>query len=257
MEYQRQFDEIQAGFALNTAKLLWQYETMTKRMSPVPTGDDEPRYEGTLAVCILQALLTQCTELLDYMESESITREFFEHDIEIAPHSWGLSQAVVTVDKFPGPLTLRRVLTHVRNAVSHPSFRSPDSLFTPTGFTTTGSAPGEPIVTYRFTDSPWVKDGKRYYKGRLPGATESEVRGKAKQFDREWGSDGYLTVLTAPDSSFDLGRDGDVYWPIFEIELPLLRLRQLAIELANYLAHKTLRDWDGRTIQRFVPSVAA
>lgn len=257
MEYQRQFDEIQAGFALNTAKLLWQYETITKRVGPGPTSDNEPRYDGTLAVCILQALLTQCKELLDFMEDQALTREFFAHDLETEPHPWGLSQGLVIADTLPGPLTLSRVLTHMRNAVSHPSFRSPNSVFTPTGFTTTGAAPGTPIVAYRFTDSYWVKDGKRYYKGGLPGVKENEVRGQARQFDREWGVDGYLTVLRTPDGKFDLERDGDLYWPIFQIELPLLRLRQLTIELANYLAHKTLRDWDGRTILRFVPSVAA
>lgn len=256
MEYQRQFDEIQAGFALNAAKLLWQYEALTKRTSFLP-ADNEDQYEGTLTLCVLQALLSQCTELLSFLEHQELTRDFFDHKIGREPHPWGLREEFVTADSLPAPLTLKRLLTHMRNAVSHPSFGSPNSAAPPTGFTTAGSTPGAPIVAYRFTDSYWVKAGMRHFRGSLPQRIESDVRGRARQFDKEWGVKDYLSVVATTDGSFDLVRNGEIYWPIFQIELPLFELRKLATELANYLAHKTLRDWDGCTIRRFVPLRAA
>ncbi len=256
MEYQRQFDWIQADFARHAAELLCQYEALTTRASPVVTGDHEPRFEGTLTVCVLQALITQCTELLSYLEAQKLTRDFFDHDVGSEPHPWGLSGAFVTEDSFPGPLTLKRLLTHMRNAVSHPTFGSPRSDFVPTGFTTTG-APGAAIDTYRFTDSPWVKNGKRFYRGFLPAEPEKDVRGRAKQFHRECQVKDYLSIIPATGGGFDLARHGEIYWPVFQIELPLFELRKFALELANYLAHKTLSDWDGRTIHRFVPPLAA
>ena len=67
----------------------------------------------------------------------------------------------------------------------------------------------------------------------------------------------YLSVVSVPDGGFDLVRGGEIYWPIFQIDLPLFQLRKLAIELANYLDHKALSNWDGRTITRFVPPLAA
>ncbi len=253
MEYQRQFDGIQAEFARRAGDLLRQYEDLTP---PVGTDEDETRYEGTLTICVLQALLTQCTELLSYLESGNRTREYFNTAVGLEPHPWGLSQGLVVENSLPGSLTLKLLLTHLRNAVSHPSFAGPESVFVPTGFTTTG-APGTSINTYRFTDSPWVKDGKRHFRQSLPGDREKDVRGLAKQFDREWGVQDYLGVIQMPNGRFDLARHGEVYWPLFQIDLPLFELRKLTRELANYLAHKTLSDWDGRTIHRFVPPLAA
>lgn len=83
MEYARQFDGIQAGFALNSGKLLVQYYSHATELPP------NEQYEGTLAVCVLQSLLTQCIELLKYMESEPIQREFFDQVINDGPNLWG------------------------------------------------------------------------------------------------------------------------------------------------------------------------
>jgi hypothetical protein len=259
MEYQRQHDEIQAGFALHAARLLWQYEILTRSPNPSLAAGDGERYEGTLTVCVLQALLTQCTELLDFLSNDIPTKEFFGHDISKEPHPWGVSQALVTRNTFPGSVTLRRLLTHMRNALSHPSFGGAESEIPPTGYPTVGSPAGSPIVTYQFTVSPWVKNGRRRHRGRqvLPCNTEGDAQDLATQFNERRPVDDHLFVIANPDGTFDLGRDGKVYWPIFQIELPLVQLRKLAIELANYLANKTLRDWDGRTIHRFVPELAA
>ena len=66
MEYARQFDGVQAGHALRAGKLLAQYPLLAKGLPP------HEQYDATLAVCILQSLLTKCDELLKYMETEPI-----------------------------------------------------------------------------------------------------------------------------------------------------------------------------------------
>ncbi len=65
MEYFRQPEnQIQAGFALRWGKLLAQYIDLRNALKP------EERYDATLTVCVLQALLTTCSELRKTMENQ-------------------------------------------------------------------------------------------------------------------------------------------------------------------------------------------
>ena len=215
MKHARKFDGIQAGHALNAGKVLRQYCAYAKTLPP------EYRYEGTLTISVLQALLTQCCELLKYMEDDRVQGKFFDQVISDGPYPWGLSTSFVTKDTFPGDLTLARLLEHLRNAVSHPS---PDLefRFQPTGYTTTDD-PSEHITGYRFTDSPWVKSDRREYKGRqLPVSRPKDAQGLVRQFHRAPLVDDYLEVLPQSDGTFEVGRHGAVYWPVFVIELPLV-----------------------------------
>lgn len=84
-------------------------------------------------MCVLQSLLTQCIELLKYMESEPIQREFFDQVINDGPNLWGRNTSIIVENTFPEDVTLKRLLEHLRNAVSHPS---PDTEFRyqPTGY---------------------------------------------------------------------------------------------------------------------------
>lgn len=240
MEYARQFDRIQAGYALNAGKLLVQYLSLAKTM---PATE---QYEGTLTISVLQSLLTQCSELLKYMESEPIQRQFFDQAIDDGANVWGLKPSFVEVDTFPEDLTLRGLLEHVRNAMSHPA---PDRTFKcrPTGYTTT-DAPSKRIMAYRFTDSPWVKADKRDIFGSLPLHKEKEALDRIKSFHRKHAVEGYLEVLAQADGTFEIGREGAVYWPLFEIVLPLPTLIDVAIGLANHLAQHTDALWDRTTI---------
>jgi hypothetical protein len=244
MEYARQFDGIQAGYALNAGKLLVQYCSQAKEL---PSNE---QYEGTLAVCILQSLLTQCVELLKYMESEPIQREYFDQIINEGSSVWGLKTSFIVEDTFPGALTLGRLLEHLRNAVSHPS-PDKDFQYRPTGYTTTVDHSTR-ISAYRFTDSPWVKMGERHYHGSLPIPTEKGAIGRITEFHREYQVEEYLDVLPLPDGTFELARHGTLYWPILEIEIPLPTLIHLAKSLANQLAQHKDDDWDKRSIRELV-----
>jgi hypothetical protein len=244
MEYARKFDGVQAGHALRAGKLLAQYHSLAKGLPP------REQYDATLAVCVLQSLLTKCDELLKYMKTEKTERQFFDQAIEDRRNPWGLNSSLIEQDTFPETLTLARFLEHLRNALSHPAPDEPFE-FKPTGYTTTDNSSGV-ILAFRFRDSPWVKKGKRDYKGPLPLPTENEAKGKLKQFNREHKVDQYLEVVRQPDGAFELTRGGAIYWPVFEVVVPLPTLVELAVALANHLAQHTLEGWDKRTIFELV-----
>lgn len=162
----------------------------------------------------------------------------------------GLNTSIIVENTFPEDVTLKKLLEHLRNAVSHPS---PDTEFRyqPTGYTTTGDRSAR-IAAYRFTDSPWVKAGERHYHGSLPLPTEKGAIGRITEFHREHDVVEYLEVLPQSDGTFELARRGSLYWPVFEIELPLPTLIDLAKCLANHLAQRTDENWDKRSIQALV-----
>lgn len=248
MEYQRQLDSIQADFALRAGGLLVDYDQVKV---------DGKKFEGTLTVCVLQSLLTQCSELIQYLQAHGPTVEFFSRPITDCASDWGLSTGLVREYTFPSPLTLARLLEHMRNAVSHPSFDGSGADHVPTGFTTTDAGAGAPIAAYVFTDSPWVKSGRRWFRKSLPFPKENEVSGLAKQWHRTYGVNDFLATRASPEGGFDLYRGDQIYWPVFQIELSIAALRHLTLELANYLGQKTLPGWDGRTVDRLLLGMAA
>jgi hypothetical protein len=84
-------------------------------------------------VCVLQSLLTNCTELLSGMRKNQ--KPFFKDLLSDAPHEWGLRRSFVEQDTFPIDLPLERVLEHLRNALSHPTAPGSGSYLS-TGYTT-------------------------------------------------------------------------------------------------------------------------
>jgi hypothetical protein len=241
MEYFRQpGNRIQAGFALHAGRLLAQYCSLTATLR------SHEKYEATLAVCVLQSLLTNCTELLSDMRASQKT--FFNATITDVPHRWGLTRSFITCNTFPTDVTLEGVLIHVRNALSHPTV-SDGARFPSTGYTTSRDTSGL-VSAFRFTDSPWVKKGAVYW-----GATskkEAKVRKTIEDFERQYALKGFLEVLHQPDGTFGIARDGEPFLPVFVIELPLPALIDLAKGLANYLAQPTIEQWDGQSIHELV-----
>jgi len=95
MEYFRQPGNlIQAGFALHAGRLLAQYCSLTTTLRP------QAKYDATLVICVLQSLLTNCTELLSDMRAHQ--KSFFGEiitDIRIGGDSRALSLRTI---RFPG-----------------------------------------------------------------------------------------------------------------------------------------------------------
>ncbi len=104
-------NRIQAGFALHTGKLLAQYRDLTRSLLPTE------KYEATLAVCALRALLTNCTELRKAMRRHQ--REFWDLPVpDIGIGHLGIRRSFVATNTFPCALTYFDFVEHLRNALS-------------------------------------------------------------------------------------------------------------------------------------------
>jgi hypothetical protein len=105
MEHARRFDGIQAGHAGNAGKLLQQY------LQFVAGQRETHRCDATLTICVLHSLLTQCAELLKYMQLDSLPD--LQDPLTDVPNSLGLTTSVVLEDTFPEPLTGAGLLVHL------------------------------------------------------------------------------------------------------------------------------------------------
>ncbi len=241
MEYFREpGNRIQAGFALHAGKLLAHYCSLTATLRP------SEKYDATLTVCVLQSLLTNCTELLSAMRANR--KAFFREAITDVPHRWGLTRSHITCNTFPTTVTLERVLIHLRNALSHPT-GSVGTDLPSSGYTTSGDASGL-VSRFRFTDSPWVSRGRVCWTAL--SKDEGKVRKTVEAFERQHSLKGFLVVERQPDGNFRVTHDGEPFLPVFVIELPLPALVDLAKCLANFLAQPTNEEWDGKSIHQLV-----
>jgi hypothetical protein len=231
-------NQIQAGFALNAGKLLAHYCSLTKELP------FDQKYEATLAICVLQSLLTNCTELLRAMEDHQ--KQFFTQAITDERPCWALTLALIAHNSFPGNVTLERMLIHMRNALSHPT-AAKATVLPATGFTTSND-PSSRLSAFRLTDSPWEKDGALHWPA-LP-MTEKKARAKIDSFEEEYRGEGFLDIVGSASQS-RIARDGKPYLPVFVVELPLAVVINLAVELAR-LAQPTQEEWNGNSINSLV-----
>ena len=238
--FKQEGNKIRAGLALDAGKLLVQYGKLTNHLPP------EKKYDATLTLCVLQCLLTNCIELLAAMEIDQ--KAFFKETIKDVPHRWGLTRSFITCNTFPIEVTLEGVLEHLRHAVSHPT-SSESSKFSSTGYTTSPDASGL-VSVFRFTDSPWVKNGGE--KSLALSTDKGNLRSRIKRFEKEHSLSGYLAVSPQPDGTFSIVHEGELFMPIFTIELPLPALVDLTRSLANHLAQPALEQWDGKLIHQLV-----
>jgi hypothetical protein len=242
MEYFRdENNRIQAGFALNAGKLLVQYNKFSESLST------NEQYDATLSICILQSLLTICSELIAAMRKHD--REIWEKVVHDVPIEFGLSRSFVKTNTFSLVLKYREFIEHVRNALSHPTYPEKPPNYPSTGYTTLPDAFGL-ISHFLFIDSPWVARGKLLSKAS--SQDEKKVREFADEFKKKNRECGTLEVRKTPEGKYQIFRGDELYIPIFEAQFPVASLKTLAEELANYIAQPTQADWDGNTIVRLV-----
>jgi hypothetical protein len=166
----------------------------------------------------------------------------------------GISNGFVTKNTFPGGLTRERFVAHLRNAVSHPTSSDHKPSLPSTGYTTVPD-PADPtrvISKFLFIDSPWIDRG-RFHSSVTFREQDDVERCKAK-FIKRYGNDIQLNIVQNVGGTYEIRRDGQVYYPIFEAAITVSQLKMLAIKLANYIAQPTREDWDGKTIH---PLIAA
>lgn len=240
MEYFREpKNRIQAGFALNAGKLLFQYQRYAETLSPAS------RFEATLTICVLQSMLTNCEELLNSM-GHAQKLDWAEPLTDI-PHRWGLKRDFVIRDTYPVQLTPERFMSHLRDSMSHPTSPDRSPELPSTGYTTITNSTGL-ITAFRFTNSPWIDRGR--YFSHYANKKEETVLEKIASFEKKYNF--RLEVSRNENGLFQPMHDGQPYLPVFISEIPVSGLIRIATELSNYLAQPTQEHWNGKTVKQLV-----
>ena len=157
MEYYRQEKfRIEADLALRIGRIARQYKNLK-----LPESES---YDVTLNLCLLQALLSQCNELMEKMDR--IGKPDFGLHNPIDEVCWGLDNLVPDIDDFCGSLTIARLVKNLRNAMCHPTDFNPNAGTPSTGYTTIPDG-SNMIKNVVFCNSP---DVERSYRDRIPSA---------------------------------------------------------------------------------------
>jgi len=244
-EYARPNDKIQAGFALHIGKLLTQYRNLTSNLLPTE------KYDATLTACVLQALLTNCTELMNSMKKSK--RLFWHEPITDIPRHWGIHTSFVKKNTcLDEQLTYDIFITHLRNALSHQTRPDEDPHYPSTGYTTVPDDTGV-ITRFRFIDSPWVDRGKLCH--RVSSTKEEVVKRSLHSYRQEnqrCRPQAHDLEIRKDTNTYKIYQGDQIYIPVFIAELPLPALTDMAIELANHIAQPVQDNWDGETIRQLV-----
>jgi len=234
MEYFRTDQgRIQASFALHAAQLLRQYVDYSRKL---PASE---RFEATQTICVLQALICNHEEHIKKMKKYQ--RSFFDSPLPDIGAS-GLKRHHIKKFNFSGPLTYRKALTSIRNALSHPTHAERPPFYPSTGYTTVRDGSGL-VTTVRFTDSPFVDCGRLY-----STYTNEETLNKklsSASFREKYPP---LRIAQSEPGKWGFFNGDELYIPVFEAEVPIEELIQFTLELANRLAQPSQANWDGHTI---------
>jgi hypothetical protein len=235
MEYHRDpKNQIQADIAYRLGMIANQYRTFS-----VPSKED---FSVTLDVCILQNLLTTCTELLNSMSGHERGVPYLTADIGTG-RAWGLRPDMIKINTFRGQLTVAFVLKKLRNALCHPTALDINDRFPSTGYTTILDG-SDTIRRYCFVNSPDTEDGHiRTFANRE--AAKGELA-RASGMPRDVG------IIEYQAGEFCFGRGDEPFVRVFKIYLTVDEIHALVIGLSNHLAQPIQKAWDGVTIADLV-----
>lgn len=201
-EFDRQQGLIYADFAAHAWRLLKQYEALTSDLKPTQ------RYEATLTVCVLQALVTNCWALYEHLDRQ---RSEVLGDLDTFVESLVQEPDVNVTSTFAeNDFSPKDVLRSIRNALSHPRMRVTDP---PTTGYTTVEDPSGLVTRLKFVASP------------------------------DLDSNGDLEPRSLKRTGGNLN-----HARVFTVELPLRRLTALAEEIALVLAQPTMENWDNQEL---------
>ena len=229
MEYIKTSDgQIHADFARRAGKLLLQYEETSTQRQP------EDDCEATLTLCLLQALLTNCIEILNSKSKADGTglraiagRSFYQE-----PILFGFNSGCITHQWAPGQqLEFRHVLGCIRNALSHPLPQNIGTYKT-TGYTTWMSGSGN-IEGFTFVQSPWVSRSGKTLQDRFK-VDESNVAALQKTMDKwvsEYGTSN-LAIRQIPKRLYQIYLGEEPFVPYLQLDFTTRQLRTLTLTLS-------------------------
>ncbi|MDP1990659.1 MAG: hypothetical protein Q8K00_06500 [Syntrophales bacterium] len=227
-------NQIQASLACRIGKIEAQY---SKCIESYPK---EKRYDVTLHICLLQNLLTSCSELVRAMKNNKRKKSFFAEEFTEASVFWGLTPKMIVTDTFVREKIVHfDVITHLRDALSHPTILDLASGYISTGYTTIEPIEGE-IAQFAFISSPDVrKNHPKYYENKV----EAELQLKQPGYPLTT----YVKQVNDPSINYQVWSENAPYMRVFRIDVPVDCLKTLLVGLSNHLAQPILRDWDGIT----------
>jgi hypothetical protein len=240
MEYERTEDaEIQADFAGRAGQVLLQYERLKLQL---PLNE---QYEATLAIALLQTMLTQCQELLKKIRSRDKAPLGLEGLVAMAnrgfdepPPLLGLNQDCI-LERWPSDKAVkyRDLIECIRNALSHPLPQNNEGL-PRTGYTTQKGASGL-IEAFVFTQSPWVggRSGallQQYRVGRGVPTKLEDARINITKWARGAGV-ANVELIETKEGSLP-ARDGVPFLPVMRVRLDVAQLRLFVLGLSDYLS---------------------
>lgn len=236
MEYERTPDgQMQADFARRIGRIAEQYECSC---TSIPL---EERYDATLLISLLQALLTNCAELLRHKPERSnpALKQLTGRNLGQDPTLLGFQRTSV-VEQWPAmrPLTYRELLECMRNAMSHPCAQTQEGL-PQTGYTSWQSDSGV-IEGFTFTQSPWVNSSgsalKPLYKpSEKDQKAELKLREEMQRFGRNYSVPD-LSVRSDGTGYLRIYHGDKPFVPVLRLRLDVKQLRMLTMSLSEYLA---------------------
>ncbi len=149
MDYSREQGLICASFAVRASLIVKQYERLL-RMSP-----GEPAMDATLTIMSLHAVSTNFQEYQRSLPTRA--RKALDGEVEE-----GLGAAIGTLvveSTFSDrSRSWKQMVTHLRNATSHPTAKVVEPLLKSTGYDAITT--DQEVTGFRFVDSPWVRNGR-------------------------------------------------------------------------------------------------
>jgi len=253
MEYERTDDaQIQADFAGRAGQILLQYER-NKEGRPAHL-----RFETTLAIALLQTMLTQCQELLKNVRDPAKAPHGLEGLVSMAnrgfdepPPLLGLTQACI-LERWPSQRAVkyRDLIECIRNALSHPLPQMAEGL-PRTGYTTQIGSSGS-IEAFVFTQSPWVDRSGRLKQDWQAGRNHVEKHKEVTQKLNTWANNFGVEDLKLCESSgrYLPMKDDIPFVPVMRVRLDVVQLRLFVLALSDYLSEPH-RQQVGRVAERY------
>jgi hypothetical protein len=239
MEYERTEDaQIQADLAGRAGQILLQYERCNEGHPP------NQQYEATLAIALLQTMLTQCQELLKKYRKPGKAPLGLEELVAMAnrgfdepPPLLGLTQACI-LERWASekPAVYRDLIECIRNALSHPHPQTCEGL-PRTGYTTQMGSSGS-IEAFVFTQSPWVGPSGELLPKYRPSRNDKKKQEEVVADLEKWAKNANVTNLSLVDTKdgYRPSWNGKPFVPVMRVRLDVAQLRLFVLALSDYLS---------------------
>lgn len=234
---------IQASLAERIGQLLNQYEVAK------PAGSSE-RYDATLSLVLTQSLLTSCYESLmrdDLPHLSAVKGQKLTDVPSLCGLKWGMVKSFYPGEDEPNFYNL---VMHLRHAVSHPLFPKDDGFgVKETGFMAVKGIDGQ-VAAFKFIHSEDVKvsgnttenynvikkarDDDEVMKNKLTRLADKVNKRKLKLKLPRSVQDKLVEVDFS--DRVELHFDGQLLMRVFEMEVPIDKLKMFVRELSAILS---------------------